>query len=446
MFFRDFDRVANSPLRSDALAVIETALDAAIPARTTQKKVVLNGDILLVDGQSYDLKQFDRIRILGAGKASYPIALALENILGDKLTDGVLVIKKGDERKLKKVRVIEGSHPVPDASSVEAGVAMLEFAESCGERDLIFAPITGGATSLATVPLPGLALEDLEIMNELVLKSGANIREMNVVRRHLCKLKGGRLASITQPAILITLTLDTALPGMPWPDMCLPDPATSDDAVSVMRQYGIWEQAPAKVRDFLQAANPKMETVKDFTGFKCQMVFVGDPVTMCQAAAQKASELGYTPLYLASRMHGEARETGKCIAGITEEILQRNTPVAVPCAIITSGECNVTINGTHGRGGPNQEFAISFADQIWSGSNWVCVAVDTDGTDGPTDWAGGIVDGRTRGRARELGVRLEDAVFSHDCGTLLEQLGDSLVTGHTGTNLQHLRVVLIGKD
>lgn len=441
----DLTRGPKGTLRGHALDILEAGLARGVPGYGTRAKVRRDGAILTIDGATYDLDAYARVLVLGVGKASFPIAEALEDILGPYLTGGLLVLKKGDARTLRHIRIIEGAHPIPDETSIRAGEEMLAFAEACTERDLVLAPVTGGATALATIPHPGLTLDDLKIMNEIVLKSGADIKEMNIVRRHLCRLKGGRLVTAAQPAMVVTLSLQTALPGMPWPDMCLPDPETFADAIALLQRFRVWEKTPPRVRDFLEKAGsmPELETVKSFAGVNARLVMVGDPPGMCRAAADKAAELGYAPMILASRMHGEAKETGICLAGIADEVIAFNRPLAAPCALVSSGESPVTITGPAGLGGPNQELALSFASRANPAGDWVCASIDTDGTDGPTDIAGGIVDNDTPSLAATLGLSLPDALAAHDSGAALRALGGSIDTGHTGTNLQHLRVILI---
>lgn len=437
-----------STLRGHALDILEAGLERGIPEVGTQRVVSRSGSLLTVDGETYDLRAFDRVILLGAGKASYPIAKALEDILGDDLTGGVLVLKKGETRRLKRVEVLEAAHPTPDETSVQAGRRLLAMAEACTERDLVLAVFTGGATSLATVPLPGLTLRDLVAMNDLVLTSGADIKEMNVVRRHLCRLKGGRLVVAAQPATVITFTLDTALKGMPWPDVCLPDPNTFADAIALLHRYRIWDKSPVAVRTYLEEGlrHPERETVKSFAGVNARTVMVGDPLSMCRAAAAKAEALGYAPLVLGIRMNGEAREVGVCQAGIAHAVLTSSLPLPAPCALISCGECTVAIRGEAGLGGPNQEFVLGFVSELGGERRWVCAALDTDGTDGPTDWAGGIVDNTTGDLARERGIDIAEALFAHDSFAALNALDGIIHTGHTGTNLQHLRVILIGDD
>jgi glycerate-2-kinase/DNA-binding GntR family transcriptional regulator len=433
-------------MRKHALDMVDAAIATGIPGLATHGKVRRKGSILTVDGEDYQLSSYRRIVILGAGKAAFPIAEALEDILGDYLSDGLIVVKKGEKGRLRRIRVLESAHPTPDKSSVEAGKKLLAMAEGCGSDDLALMVVTGGATSLATVPLPGLTLKDIAVMNDLVLTSGATIREMNIVRRHLCKLKGGRLAVAAQPATVLTFTLDTALSGMPWPDMCLPDPNTFVDAIAVLRQYSLWDKTPASVRNFLEKNDQALETIKSFKDVNCRMIMVGAPLPMCQAAASKAMELGYAPLILSTRMNGEAREVGICLAGIASEVITHGLPLAPPCALISGGESVVSAGASKGKGGPNQELVLGFVTQLGGTHPWVCASVDTDGTDGPTDIAGGIVDNFTQSIALGKGMDIQTILSRHDASPALTELDGAIYTDQTGTNLQHLRVVLIGDN
>jgi glycerate-2-kinase/DNA-binding GntR family transcriptional regulator len=433
-------------MRKHALDMVDAAIATGIPGFATRSKVRRKGSVLTVDGEDYQLSSYRRIVVLGAGKASLLIAEALEDILGDYLSDGLIVVKKGEKRRLRRIRVLESAHPSPDKSSVEAGKKLLAMAEECNGDDLVLMVITGGATSLVTVPLPGLTLKDIVVMNDLALTSGATIREMNIVRRHLCKLKGGRLAVAAQPATVLTFTLDTALPDMPWPDMSLPDPTTFTDAIAFLRQYGLWDKTPSSVRKFLEKRDPALETIKSFEDVNCRMIMVGAPLPMCQAAASKAMELGYAPLILSTRMNGEAREVGICLAGMASEVIAHKLPLAPPCALISGGESVVSAGATEGKGGPNQELVLGFVTQLGGTHPWVCASVDTDGTDGPTDIAGGIVDNFTQAIVRGRGMDIQTILSRHDASSALTELGGTIYTDHTGTNLQHLRVVLIGDN
>lgn len=433
-------------LREVALSIVEAAIARGDPVNGTHLKVRREGDRLWVDGRDYDLRQVGRIWVIGAGKASLAIASALEDILGDRIHGGIVVTKKGDTRRLRHIEVIGAGHPVPDADSVRGARRMLDVALAAQEGDIVFAAITGGSSALASLPPDGVSLADLQVLNELLLHCGEPIGVINVVRRHVCLVKGGRLVVAIQPAHVIIITLDTAPEGMPWPDMCLPDPATFADAVKILRDIGLWERTPVTIRTHLLAGqeHPAWETIKDFSGMNARMVFVGDPISVCDAAAARAAELGFAPLVLGTFIEGEAREVAFAMAGIAREVIERGRPAATPCALISGGETTVMLDSASGRGGPNQEFALAFAVKMGRRDHYACASLDTDGTDGPTHIAGGVVDDMTMQRAQEAGVDLRDVLRRHASADALEQLGDAVITGHTGTNLQNIRVIALG--
>lgn len=433
-------------LRDAALRIVEAAIERGDPDVGTHLKVSLQGDLLCVDGCDYDLRRIRRIFVIGAGKASLPIAAALERILGNRIDGGVIVTKKGDTRRLSRIEVIAAGHPLPDVDSLRGARRMLEIASAAQEGDLVFAAVTGGSSSLASLPPLGVSLGDLQELNDLLLRCGDPIEIINVVRRHVCQVKGGRLVQAIQPALAITLTLDTAPEGMPWPDMCLPDPTTFADAVRILRERGLWERTPATIRSHLLAGieRPERETIKDFARMRARLVYVGDPISACDAAAAKAEQLGFTALVLGTFIAGEAREVAIAMAGIAREVLDRGRPVGTPCALISGGETTVTIDGAGDRGGPNQEFALAFALAMARRGPFACASLDTDGTDGPTGIAGGLTDNTSLWRATNAGIDLRDVLRRHASSSALECLGDAVITGHTGTNLQNIRAIVLG--
>ena len=432
-------------LRGNLLDIIEAGIRGGDPGTGTRREVRRSGTDLWVGGHRVDLLAIDRIYVVGVGKGSFPIVQALEDILGDRITEGVAVVKRGEERTLRRIAVHQAAHPIPDESSVEGAKKVLAIARKAGEKDLVFAAITGGSSALATLPPEGITLEEIQDLNDLLLKSGAVIREMNVVRKHLCGIKGGRFVSYIQPAEAVTLFLDTAPEGMPWPDLCLADPSTFAEAIEILKRYDLWEAVSGPIREYLTEGlrRPDLETVKSLAGMKTRLVSVGDPPSMCRAAAQKARELGFREVILSTQMEGEAREVGICHAGIAKEIIKYHRPFEPPCALVSGGEMTVTIHGACGSGGPNQEFVLGFADKFRSADRFACASVDSDGTDGPTSIAGGIIDHIVLGEARKSGFGFADFLKIHNSAEALAQLGGVIRTGHTGTNLQNLRVVLI---
>lgn len=444
--FKELVDHGQKSIRTEALQVIEAGIRGADPGYGTRRMVKLDGDRLYVGAKEFDLKAVRRIFVVGVGKGSFPIVEALEEILAERISEGVVVVKEGEKRRLRRIEVLEAGHPIPNEKSIAGALRIREIAEKAEEGDLVFAAVTGGASALAVLPPEGIKLHELQELTDYLLKSGAVIREMNAVRKHLCLLKGGRLVAMIQPAEAVTLTLDTAPEGMPWPDMCLADPSTFQDAVMVLKNYGIWEKTAVSIRNYLLEGleHPERETVKTLAGMKTSIVSVGDPPSACQAAANCAAELGYRPVILGTHLEGESSEVGICLAGIVKEILKYGRPFQPPCALISGGETTVTITDACGKGGPNQELVLAFANKLGSCQrDVVCVAVDTDGTDGPTDIAGGIVDGDTMERVRRAKMDLASYIKTHNVSEALQRLNDAVITGHTGTNVMNLRVILI---
>ena len=431
--------------RSAALEIAEAAIRRAIPYSETLKLVQLCGDILFIGDRRIPLSEIDHIYVVGVGKGAYPIAAALEERLGELIDEGIVLVKRGDTRRLQYIEIIESGHPLPDQAGIDGARRILDVLCKATERDLIFAPITGGSSAMLNLPFDGISLEDLRNINDLLLKSGASIGKMNAVRKHLCHMKGGRFVEYAKPAEIHTLTLNTAPPDMPWPDLSLPDPTTFQDAIDMLRQYGIWEEAPQSVKEHLLSglAHPQLETPKRLTHPRAFIHSVADPHSSCEAAAERARELGYTPHILSTAMEGDAANLGIFFAGLANEISAANRPFAAPCALISAGETTVTIHGECGKGGPNQETALGFPLKLYAASQAVCLSMDSDGTDGPSDIAGGISDALTCSRAHELGLDLNAALSRHDSSSALLQLGDALITGHTGTNLMNFRVVIV---
>ncbi len=433
-------------LRADLLDILVAGVRGADPAVGTFERVRLAGEILHAGDEVVDLREIDRVFIVGAGKASLRIAAALEQLLGERVSGGVVVVKRGETGQLSRVEVREAGHPLPDHDSVRGARHMLHLAQSAGPRDLVFLVVTGGASSLATLPPEGISLSDVATLTDLLLKCGATIREINTVRRHLCLLKGGRLVTAVQPARAITLTLDTAPEGLPWPDMCLPDPTTFSDAVAVLTHYGLWAETPRSIREYLESGerHSQLETLKSLEGTESTIVSVGDAASACRAAADHAFRMGYGATVLSTAIEGEARELGVFLAGLAKQMAGDDSPFPLPAAIVSGGETTVTISGDDGWGGPNQETALAFAAKVSAKERVAFAALDSDGTDGPTDIAGGLVDWTTREQAARLGIDLAAALTSHRSSEALMQLGGAICTGHTGTNVMNLRVLLVG--
>ena len=294
--------------RKVALDIAEAAIQRAIPYHETLRLIQRTPESISIGERTIFLREIDHIYVVGVGKGAYPIAQALEEKLGDLIDEGIVLVKKGDTRRLKRIEIIESGHPLPDQAGIDGAKKILSILQKAGERDLIFAPITGGSSAMMNLPCGRITLEDLRKINDALLKSGASIGKMNAVRKHLCKMKGGHLVEYAKPAEIHTLTLDTAPPDMPWPDLSLADPTTFQDAIDMMKEYAIWDEAPASIREHLLEglAHPEMETPKKLTNTRAYIHSVADPRSTCVAAANKAKELGYTPYVLSTALEGDA--------------------------------------------------------------------------------------------------------------------------------------------
>lgn len=438
----------NIEARKTALEIIEYALAKADPYRATKDLVSVQGNELIVDNLRFNLKKHNRIFLLGAGKATYPIARALEELLGDRIADGVIVCKYGQQGKLSHARLHLASHPIPDESGLEASQKTLDLAKQTQPGDIVFGCVTGGSSALLPLPVQGVTLDDKKAVNQLLLTCGANIIEINAVRKHLSRIKGGRLAQAIHPeTYLINLTVSDVI-GDPLDyitDPTVPDTSTFDDARSTLTKYDLWAKVPKSVSEFLKSAGPDQETPKesDLAGHNRHDYILIKGDVACESAAQKAKDLGFNTMILSSMFEGESKELGRTFAAIAAEISLNNRPLTPPCVVIGGGETTVKIDGKAGEGGPNQEFAVSASLFMENMRNMLIVGLDSDGTDGPTNFAGAIVDEGFVSRARQAGIDLFDSLKRHNVTPALRKLGDVIQTGATGTNVNDLKFVMI---
>lgn len=437
----------NGRLRNLALDILEAGLEAADPGREVRAHVHLNGNNLVVYGKEFDLNRYARIFLFGAGKATLPITQVLEEMLGDRISDGVVILKKGSQSTLRRVQVFYGAHPIPDEEGNRGAKAMLAMADGLTEKDLVIAAFTGGSSALLPLPANGISLADKQEVNRILLSCGAEITQINAVRKHLSQVKGGLLARHILPATIINLTVSDVVGDMLdyITDPTVADTSTFEDARQVVTDFNLWEHLPQSVVLHLRNGGNAQETPKDFSHDPVHSFIVLDSAVACQAAEEKARQLGFNTMILTTMLKGEAREAGSFLAAIAQEIVLYGRPMARPCAIILGGENTVTLNGNHGLGGPNQELVLSAALGICGLEDVVIAAIDTDGTDGPTDICGAIVDGSSALQPQNAGLNLNKALRMHDASRYLEHLGDALKAGQTGTNVNDLKLILIGK-
>ncbi len=434
--------LSNGPinLRTHAVDIIEYAIRAADPYTATKNKIKVDSKILSLDKTRYDLDGAN-IYVVGAGKASQPIAFALEEILGDRISGGIIAIKQGEKPVLNKIETIEASHPVPNENSFHAAKRIIEVSNKATENDIVFAVFTGGSSSLAVYPAEGICLEEKQEVNRLLLKCGASIREINAVRKHLSKIKGGKLADKIFPARLINLTVSDVI-GDPLDyitDPTVPDTSTWEDAWNTMNIYHLWDQVPTSIKQFMREKRAG-ETPKIFDScYKSWILVPGDAAFL--GAAQRCEQLGYKTEITRFHIEGESCNRAFDFVALADKLIEQH-PSGTMCAFIGRGETTVLLENELGIGGPNQEFALCAAISIKGRRNIVIAAVGTDGTDGPTDASGGIVDGFTIDRARSKGILPDELLRSHDSSRFLKQTGGLIITGPTGTNVNDLMIVL----
>jgi len=436
----------NMKIRKAALDIIEYSLEKADPYIATKNLVSIKNNNLHVGSLTFNLHDYKRIFILGAGKATFPIAKALEEILGDKITDGIVICKYGQEGNLKYSKLYLANHPIPDEAGLIAAKEVIALAKRTRAGDIVFAGITGGSSALMPLPIPEVSLEEKQVVNKLLLACGANIIEINSVRKHLSQIKGGRLAKNIHPeAHLINLTVSDVI-GDPLDYITcptVPDTSTFKDARNAISKYKLWEKLPVSVRNYLKNATSKMETPKNLSNHQLHNFIIVAGDTACVAAEKKAKEMGFNTMILSTMFEGESKELGRTFVSIAKEIIINKRPLTTPCVIIGGGETTIKLEGNYGMGGPNQEFALSAALYLEDLKDTVIVGFDTDGTDGPTKIAGAIVESSSTSMAKKLGISLQHELDWHNTVEVFEKMGDAIITGSTGTNVNDLKFLLI---
>ena len=438
-----------SDKRRNAIDIFLAGLQAVAPGAAIKEFCWLDGEILIVDGQSYDLDRFDNIYVIGAGKAGASMAKAIEELLGDRITAGLITVKYDHLEKLEKVKIQEAGHPVPDQNGLDGAQAIYQLAASADENTLVICLISGGGSSLLPLPVSGVSLEDKQETTKVLLACGATIQEINAIRKHLSIIKGGGLAKAVYPATLITLILsdvvgddlDSIASGP-----CVPDSKTFSDCKAIFDKYSITNDIPPRVLQHIESglARNVADTPKAGQDFfkKTQNVIVASNFNALLKAKEKADELGYNTLLLSSMLEGETRDVAANHIAIAREIQLHGYPLQQPACILSGGETTVKIQGT-GKGGRNQEFALAAAIKMVGMKNITVLSAGTDGSDGPTDAAGAIVDGTTLQRALNVGLDPYQYLDNNDSYNFFNKLNDLYKTGPTKTNVMDLRIVLI---
>lgn len=479
-------------LRRDARAIVDHALAEVDARAAVMRSLRLEGSMLRAEGFSFDTARAGRIVLAGAGKAAATMAAAVESILGDRVEPGLVVVKDGHALEALRTRVLEAAHPIPDERSLRAGEEMLDLLSGCGEGDLVVFVLSGGASALLEALPQGVSLDHLQRLTRLLLESGATIDEINTVRRALSRVKAGGLMRAAHPARVLVLVLSD-IPGSPL-DKIGSGPfvqgASAQEAAEVLRHRDLLATAPASVRTWLtstaivvkpesepepgalalhldsamastashvvaslgpvtlqhhaELASPASHAESEFAGRvpRVEHVVVGDCRLLAEAALEEARRRGYHAMLLTTSLAGEARETAQVFASVAREIASSARPLAPPACVVASGETTVTVRG-RGRGGRNTEMALAFAVAAQGLESVVFTSVASDGTDGPTDAAGALVDGSTVARAASLGLSALDCLADNDSLSLFEAIGDVVRTGPTGTNVDDLQLLMV---
>lgn len=384
-----------------------------------------------------------RTIVIGAGKAAATMAKAVEDAWDGPL-EGLVVTRYGYKVPCQRIEIVEAAHPVPDAAGHEAAGRIMKLVEGLSEDDLVICLISGGGSSLLTLPPPGVSLEDKQALNALLLKSGATISEMNCIRRHASAIKGGRLAAACHPARVLTLLISD-VPGDDPMDIAsgptVADPTTCRDALAIAERYRI--ALPAGIDRLLRGGEGESVKPGDPRLARAQSVMVATPLMALQAAARVARDGGLAVHILGDAIEGEARDVGKVMAGMVRHVVAHGEPFQAPCILLSGGETTVTVRG-NGRGGRNVEFLLSLAISLDGMRDVFAMACDTDGVDGQEDIAGAFAGPDTLGRAWAAGMAPKNSLADNDGHTFFQRLGDSVVTGPTLTNVNDFRAILIG--
>ncbi len=438
--------------RQLALEVLEAALEAANPKLVMKSKVELKDSILSIAQHKFDLQKFGRIFVVGGGKASGEMAEALDSIIGERIFAGLVNVPyKSGPYKIGRIGFQEANHPIPDESGIKGVKKMLKLVSQTEKNDLVICLISGGGSSLMPLPRGKITLEDKRYVTDALLKSGATINEINTVRKHISDFKGGWLAKKAYPATIVNLILSDVL-GDPLDFIAsgptIPDSTTFGNAVEILRRYDLWEGLPRSVKTVLvdgeKGLIPETPKKGDKAFKRVHNVIIGNCRSAALAACHRLRKTGVQAFLLTSLLEGEARHVGTMLASIAKEVEASGNPLTKPCGIVAGGEATVTVIGG-GKGGRNQEIALSAALQISGMDGIVVASMSTDGIDGPTDAAGALVDGKTMQRARKQGLDAKSFLADNDSYDFFSRLGDLIFTGQTGTNVNDLSVILAVK-
>lgn len=434
-------------LKEDAAEILKSAIEAVEPSVAVKRALTRDKNTLQVGNRSYDLGQYEKIYIIAFGKASVPMAKAIEEIFYDIPLEGIAITKYGLGSQLERIEVYEAAHPVPDENSFKAGQMVKELLSKAGDADLVIFLISGGGSSLFALPRKDVSFKEFVKLHEALLISGATIKEINTVRKHLSTVKGGGLARMAFPAQSISLVLSDVV-GDPLDVVAsgptVPDSSTFEDFNDIVERYHITllPSISRLLEDGLNGLVEETLKVGDPVFDLCYNKLIGTNCIALDAAAKKASQMGYNTLLLSSYITGESKETAKVFSALGINELLHARPMSRPACILAGGETTVTIkNG--GKGGRCQEMALSFAIETEGLEGLLFLAAGTDGIDGPTDAAGAFADGDSVEKGSMKGLDARSMLNSHDSYNFFNGIGDLLKIGQTGTNVMDIYILLV---
>lgn len=437
------------PYRTTLERIFRAGLSAVDPEKAVKKFVRRTGNRLHVGDRSYELSNFKKVILIGAGKGTAPMARALEDLLGNSLTAGCIIVKYGHGIHLRKTEVIEAGHPIPDNAGLAGTERILQQLQHCSSEDLVICAFSGGGSALLPAPVASINLSQKQEATRLLLECGATIDEINAVRKHLSRVKGGGLAKAASAATVVTLVLSDVIDDRL--DVIASGPTVSDestfkDCLHVIDKYDLTDRLPMEVRKVLEegAAGRLPETAKagDPVFSRVQNLIVGNIRAALLAAREAALAAGYKTQILSSRIEGEAKEVAKVFSAIAKEIRDSGIPISPPACVLAGGETTVTVR-SNGKGGRNQELALAAAIALDGWGRIALLSAGTDGTDGPTDAAGAFADGQTCHNARRIGMVPLDYLLRNDSYSLFDRIGDLFKTGPTRTNVMDIICLLI---
>lgn len=441
--------MSEKKLREHAKLLFKEAINEANPQKCISEFVSLNGSTLKIDTKEYNLDNFKSIYVIAFGKAAPAMANAVEELLGNRISKGVVVSNSNSDFSFNNMEFYLSSHPVPDNKSLKAAEKVISLLDESTEDDLVIFLISGGGSSILALPSEGLSIDDIRKVTEKLMLSGVDTYGLNTIRKKISRIKGGGLLKRALPSAVATLILSDVVGDKlefiaSGPTVY--DTTTFQDAWRIIEALDLEHKIPPKVVVHLEKGrklnSPPLIEKDEINESRVQTLVVGNNRKALVAAEKKAKELGYNTLVLSSQISGEAREVAKVLAGISFDIQRFEHPVKKPACIIFGGETTVNVVGS-GKGGRNTETALSFCFEIIGKKNIVGLFAGTDGIDGPTDAAGAICDGNSRLIAREKGVSARDHLAANDSYSFFEKIGDLIKTGSTGTNVMDIGIILI---